>query len=464
MAKTVTTTAVKRIITKGLSGWQAGKLVLQDMVDSFLGRDSVLTETDMAAIQQARMEGRDVRHYNMFMTLCRGFHWGYVLAEWACKDACLQIGFLDDALTDAEKRRTVALFESCGPRPVTRKQYEQIVAAQRKRKLTFEFGLGYVIEKRFYAIAPPEARAIIDETGLDIESVGDFVAAVPEAYTDLCKQAIDEIHRLHTGGKLPAVYDETDAKEVETLLKRWKKSGLSAEDAMRLIDKLYVTGQALYDCPELPEMKPFIERYQRHWCDEDERFRHVYAILQDCPDVWLDPEGHYKRPTPPSDHITRMRESLLGLIGHDGKTKKAVTRVGAELRDRLYTAEQNIRLFLAIRAVLDTAADAVELDVPGSDGVLSGANMRLDAFITLYNLRLEELREEGHCGQSEETRLERALKLLPAIEGGTLKPSSDYLKQLKTKILDDARGDEWLRTKVRSLMCRDGFKFDELLD
>jgi hypothetical protein len=64
MAKTVTTTAVRRILTKGLTGWQAGKLLLQDMIDSFLRRDSVLTEADVAAIEQAPMEGADVRDYN----------------------------------------------------------------------------------------------------------------------------------------------------------------------------------------------------------------------------------------------------------------------------------------------------------------------------------------------------------------------------------------------------------------
>ena len=264
MAKTVTAAAVKRIITKGLTGWEAGKLVLQDLVDSYLRRDSVLTEADVAALQQAPMEGVDVRDYNMFIALCRGFYRGCILAEWACKDACLQISILDHALQDVEKRRTVELFESFGPRVVTRRQYEEIVAAQREGKLAFEYGLGYVIEQRFYAIAPPEAKTAIDESSVDIESVPDFVAAVPEVYAGLCKGAIDEIHKLHTNGKLPAVYQKEDAKLVEPLLKRWRKHGLSSAEAMKLVDMLYVTGQTLYDCAELPEWKAFVDQYQQH--------------------------------------------------------------------------------------------------------------------------------------------------------------------------------------------------------
>ncbi|OHB62119.1 MAG: hypothetical protein A2Y76_04685 [Planctomycetes bacterium RBG_13_60_9] len=463
MARTATTAAVKRILTKGLTGWEAGKLILQDMIDSHVGRDSVLTEADTAAIQQAPMEGADVRDYNMFMALCRGFHAGHMLGEWTCQDACLQITYLDRALQDAEKRRTVELFESFGPRVVTRRQHEEIAAAQREKKLAFEYGLGYVIEERFYAIAP-EAEKEIDEAGVDIESVADFVAAVPEAYADLCKQASDQIHRLHASGRLPAIYHEEDTKEVEPLLSRWKEEALSSQEAMKLLDMLYVTGRQLYECDELPEWKGFIDQYQRHWFDDDERFRHAYAVLENCPEVWLDKNGHYKAPMRPTEWITRSTELFLGLVNHDNKTTKSVERVGAALRDRLDTAEQNIRLFLAIKAVLDAAADAVGLDVPGNEGVLAGPNTRLGAHIALYNLRLEDLKEEQKSWESGATRLEKALKMLPAIEVDGLKPSPDSLKQLKDKTLDDARGEEWLRTKVRSVECVDGINFKQLLN
>ncbi len=465
MARTVTTTAVKKIITKGLTGWQAGTLVLQDMVDTCLGRDGVLTEAEMASIQQIRMEGADVRDYNTFMALCRGFYRGWMLAELACKDACLQIGFLERALRDVDKRRTVELFESFGPRVVTRKQYDQIVAAQRQMKLAFEFDLGYVIEERFYAIAPPEARAAVDEARADSEAMADFVAAAPEAYRNLCEQAIDQIRRLCGAGKLPVVYDQKDAKEIKPSLTRWKKDKLSPEETTKLIDRLYVTGQALYECAELPEWKTFVDRYQRHWLDDDdERFRHAYAIVEECPEIWLDGEGCYKGPRPPSEWITHSTESLLGLTGYNGKAGKSVERVGAELKDMLAAAERNIRMFLAIKTVLDTAADAVGLDVGSDEGLLSGPNGRLEAYIALFNLHLEELNEERMSSQSVETRLEKALKMLPAINVDGLKPSPDSLTQLKAKILDDAHGEEWLRAKAVSLECGDGVRLEELLN
>ena len=134
MTRTVTTKAVKRIFTKGLTGWEAGKLFLQDFIDSYHGRDSVLTEADTAAIRNAPMKGGDIKDYNTFMALCRGFYKGCMMGEWTCTDACLQITYFERLLRDVEKRRTVELFESFGPHVVTRKQYEEILAAQRERR------------------------------------------------------------------------------------------------------------------------------------------------------------------------------------------------------------------------------------------------------------------------------------------------------------------------------------------
>jgi hypothetical protein len=465
VAKTVTATAVRKIITKGLTGREAGKLLLQDLIDCYLGAKSVLTESDITAIQHMRMEGNDVRDYNMFIGLGRGLRNGYMLAEWACSDACLKIGFLDHALRDADKRRTVELFESFGPRAVTRKEFEDIVAAQRVKKLEFEYSLGYVIEERFYAIAPPEVRKEVEDAGVDIESITDLTAAIPEAYADLGKQAVDQIHRLYASGKLSAVYHEEDAREVEPLLATWKDDGLSPQEATKLIDMLYVTGQQLYDCDGLPEWRKCIDQYRQHWCaDEDERFGRAYAVLEDCPAVWLDKKGRYKGPSKPSEWITHSTESFLGLIDHRGKARDSIERVGTALRDRLTAAERDVRLFLCIKAVLDVAAEAVELEVPGDGGLLAGANVRLDAFITLYNMRLEELREERKPWESGETRLEKALKLLPAIDVGKLGPSVESRRQLKDTVLNDTRGDNWLQLKLHSLQCGDGVNFKESLD
>ncbi|MHC4120290.1 MAG: hypothetical protein ACYSWO_22580 [Planctomycetota bacterium] len=220
---------------------------------------------------------------NMFMALGRGLDMGRILGEWTCADACLQISFLERMLRDVDKRRTVELFESFGPHVVTRKQYEDIVAAQREKKLEFEYNLANVIEERFYAIAPPEAKKEIGDAGVGIESAEDFASAVPEKYTDIFQQAIDEIRRLHASGKLPALPRKEGAKEAERLLAKWQAGRLSAKDAMKLVDMLCTTGRQLHDCAELPEWKGLVDECERHWFDDDERFRYAYAVLDNCP-------------------------------------------------------------------------------------------------------------------------------------------------------------------------------------
>jgi hypothetical protein len=137
----------------------------------------------------------------------------------------------------------------------------------------------------------------------------------------------------------------------------------------------------------------------------------------------------------------------------------------------LQTRENQNNIFFILRvsrrngvAPCLQASEAVGLDIPGKGGMLADPNIRLGANIALYNIRLEELKDEPKSWESDETRLEKALKMLPAIKPEKLKPSPDSLKQLKDDILKDAKGEEWLRTKVLSLECGDGFNFKELLN
>ena len=110
MTQTVTAKAISRIITKGLTGWEAGKLILQDFIYEYYGKDSILTEADRTSIQNMPLKGDDVKDYNMFMVLCRGFYKGCMFGEWTCTNACLRISFIDQILEEAIKRRTVEFF------------------------------------------------------------------------------------------------------------------------------------------------------------------------------------------------------------------------------------------------------------------------------------------------------------------------------------------------------------------
>jgi hypothetical protein len=83
---------------------------------------------------------------------------------------------------------------------------------------------------------------------------------------------------------------------------------------------LCVTGQQLYDCEQLPEWKTYMDSYDQYiLAEEDERFRHVHAVLDDCPDTWPDENGCYKGRSKPSEWITQGTDLHLGLVDYDGK-------------------------------------------------------------------------------------------------------------------------------------------------
>lgn len=464
MARTVTPTAVKKIITKGLTGWEAGKLLLQNMVDINCNKPSLLSEADIFAIENMSMQSQDAKDYNTLIGLGRGLHKGLMICQMACGDACLDITFLMTFINDVCNRKTAELLSSFLPHVVTRKQYDDIVSAQRQKKMEFEYSLGYVIEERFYFIAPPEARNEIDGLGVDIESAESFVRAVPDKYSAFCEQAIAEIHTLYTEGKLKAVYQDEDEEQVKPLLGKWSKNELSTKETVKLVDMLYVTGRQLYECEELPEWKKYVDEYQIYlFGDDDKRFRHIYAVMEDCPEDWLDESGYYKNPSPPCEWITRRHEIELGLQTIRQKKVKSIRLISSELQAVLNRIILNTRILLSLRAILEVAINRVELDISDEGWTLSYLNEKLELYAREYNHKLDEVKEKPKSWSAGETKLEKVLKMLSVIEISKLAPLADSVEQLKNKILDGVRDDMWLREKVLALEYDDGFDFRQFM-
>jgi len=47
MARRLAKEAIRKLLTRGLTGWEAGKLILQVSIDSHHRMESVLTESDI---------------------------------------------------------------------------------------------------------------------------------------------------------------------------------------------------------------------------------------------------------------------------------------------------------------------------------------------------------------------------------------------------------------------------------
>jgi hypothetical protein len=67
MARRLTKEAIRKLLTKGLTGWEAGKLLLQNLVDANCNKPSLLSDADISAIENAPMRHLDARNYNTLM-------------------------------------------------------------------------------------------------------------------------------------------------------------------------------------------------------------------------------------------------------------------------------------------------------------------------------------------------------------------------------------------------------------
>lgn len=136
----------------------------------------------------------------------------------------------------------------------------------------------------------------------------------------------------------------------------------------------------------------------------------------------------------------------------------------SELREVLSRVELNARIFLAVKVILETAADAAGSDIPDEGWALSNLNERLKLYAKGYDYRLSEVKQEPNPWRSEETKVEKVLKTLHVINLNKLTPSDRSMQQLRKNGLDGVRNKGWLREKAIFLEYDDGFSFKEVLE
>lgn len=306
--------ALRGLMGKGLTGWEAGRLQLQNLVDQSFGKAHRFSNTEREAIRNTPLDDRGIRTYNKLIALCGDFYRAVTLAELSSNHACLKLTQLSELLRAIDHLRKLDLMRSMATRLVTEEQYLDIVDAQRAIKMAAEFDLAYVVEERFLALLDPEGKEEMDELYIDSSSAKEFVDSIPKRYKPVYRQAIGQVRELYASGRLEAFYSKRDGSEISPSLKVWSRGKLSMKKTLDLMDLTYTTGDRLYDCESLPEWKSQIDHYQRNWlADKDDRFSHMYAIVQDCPDTWIDSSGHYRDPLPGYDLLMKLIKNDIGL-------------------------------------------------------------------------------------------------------------------------------------------------------
>ena len=220
-----TKTDIKRILSKGLTGKEAGKLALQDFWEEDHFREGFLSDRDLSAIKTSLKTPQDIQDYNSYMET-------YKILDYTLKDAHIISLELQRRLFSVYRLAMMYLFNTTSiielmdkPIIMTEKQYKDYVKEAREKELNDLNSLEEIIERHAWELDLKD----IDWNKLGLDPVNYQDCPDDKALTEwlkeeapgLWKLIISEILELVKEGKLKAVY--ITGKDREKLDILWNK-------------------------------------------------------------------------------------------------------------------------------------------------------------------------------------------------------------------------------------------------
>lgn len=421
---------IRRLIRGGLSGEEAGKLILQDnwLVDR--GQEGFLSQSDMAAVKTSLKTSRDIEVYNSYIRL-------YQLVDYTLKDAkiyALEAQFyllwLDKLLERLLKKSAynwLLLFDM--PAIVTQKQYEELSQKQRALLLKEPNTLGDVLERRTEEAYPEtEEQSWTEEWRPAIQDIQEMIregALTPLRVKD--KHDIRDFYKREIG-YLPA--EDTVEK-----LEAWLAGELSEEEVDSLLELTVFIGEELYKAA-LPEWIEWIDTYKPN-LDEMTAARPEgmmqamrVAIIQNPKPDEVDDRGYW------------VEKDVLG-----SSKQPDIEEEREQIEAFLNSVKIRIKSFLAIQAVMDAISQIVGVDFL--------EDMRLwyetiESVVYIFNSDVDSLWGTAHAWLEDlglgvdGGRKPYQLKL------GRMKPTARSLRYYQERMAI-ALGDDWMREAVFSL-------------
>ncbi len=439
-----TKTDIRRLIRGGLTGEEAGKLVLQDnwLVDR--GKEGFLSERDMADIKSSIKTSHDIDTYNSYIKL-------YQLVDYTLKDAKIYareaqfyLLWLDKRLEGLLKRSAYnwLLFTDI-PAIVTQKQYEELSQKQRELKLKQPNTLAEVLELR--AEAYPKDK--------------------DKDWPQEWQSAIHEIQQLITEGTLTPLrlkdrqdyYDfrkrEIDYQPAEDTVDRldaWLAGELSEEEVDGLLETTVFIGEELYKAG-LPEWIEHIETYRPNLFKETAarpdgmmQAQRVAVIQQPKPEE-VDERGYW------------IEKDVLG-----SSEKPDLEKEREEIDTWLEAIKFRIKNFLSIQAVMDAISQIVGVDF--SEDIRQQYE-GIEAVVNVLNFDIKELYLIAH-GWMKELGLTDDKEKPYQLKIGKMKPTAKSLRYYQERMAI-ALGADWMREAVMSLEyeeAEEGSLAQEMID
>lgn len=347
---------LKKILTKGLTGKEAGRLIFYDNWLTDTGRGGFLSEKDVSSLKAGLKGDRDIKEYNSYIRLYKYVDYTLKEVRIVALEAEVYLYIAYRILDTYGVTEAFRLAEMYIPAIVTQKQYEELKVKQRAHKLDQASSLQELISY----LSEVDFEIIVDDDEPEPESEIDF------QNDERLIQAVEQIKGLLRDGKLKPLK-----------LKKWNDYYIShklkipaqpVQEVIEMLDK-FLTGELqygeddslrmtvfrgknIYETEELEGfIKSWIEEYTPNWDEETSarplgrmQSQHI-AIIQNPQPSNLDERGYWIEP------------DYLGLdVEMDTK------RDSESLTIFMNTIRERIKGFLAVKSVLEAISKVIELD------------------------------------------------------------------------------------------------------
>jgi len=300
----ITRDEFKKLLSKGLTGKEAGKLVLQDNWLADHDQESLLSERDLQAIKTSLKSSKDIEDYNSYIAT-------YRFIDYTLKDArirALEARVRLDAITSLIRMRVfneASELENDRPVIMTQKQYQDALDYQRKYLLRELSDLHDILEMKAIKLSPEDIRS------QEPRDSGDYLDWLRTAYPDLWSQAVSKVLEVLKAGKLrPVSIPEEGRKSLDALWDKIKelqaelpihkipreeyiRLSLEGEDLMPdralsdqlkaldaenedLLQDLYKAGRKSWSKESRAELISSLERYLAGSMSEEEELQLLY--------------------------------------------------------------------------------------------------------------------------------------------------------------------------------------------
>jgi len=452
-------TDIKRLLSKGLTGLEAAKLILQDSWEVDHHREGFLSSSDIQRIKTSLRTQQDIEDYNKWIRV-------YQLLDYTLKDAHIHALEAEATLQIASREleryhlehRIRAILGFGLPAIVTEKQYQELKAKQRASLLAKKkslYGLACSIQDEEEDTFPSQALQELLPMMRDgrirpvllpeeaIQQLKDLEAEA-QAHRDQAKEHPDmqdeNFWRDHSRREeqiLEEAYPKARPilpEELDVLEPPLPEDPTEEQD--RLFYYLYFSSQDLYDAGLL---RDWIDEYVPD-LDEETSARPAgmmqarsVAIIQDPSSFDLDERGYYK---------DAGAEMLSKLSGYERRQKlNRDFTIPEFLEVTHHKASELIKIFLAIQAVTEAVSEIIGVKLTED---LEEWYSKLETTIDLYNAMLTP--------RSELVGLPHYLGMpkLNRLKVGRLKPTAKSIRYYRERMAI-ALGDEWWREALNSI-------------